>query len=188
MNASSIAATVTKHSRGLADLSGHVEWLIGLIVLIALIYLLMWRSWRRRAQRQSNGLPQLPAVPADAGDTRARLTGRYIASTTAGAWLERITAHGLGARSLAELALTDAGIVVERPAADSFLIPAAALRGARLDQGIAGKVVPEGGLLVITWRHGDRLIDSGFRADHPAGHPAWVTAVNDMTSSTEGVR
>ncbi len=35
-------------------------------------------------------------------------------------------------------------------------MPAAALRGARLDKGIAGKVLPEGGLLVITWGHGDK--------------------------------
>ena len=46
----------------------------------------------------------------------------------------------------------------------------------------------QGGLLVVTWAHGDRLIDSGFRSDHAAEHTAWVDALNSMTndSTTEG--
>lgn len=195
MNTTTLAAQVAKHSYGLADMSGHIEWLIGLIVLIGLIYLLMWRAWRRRVARQSD-LPELPAVPAEPGTPLAELSGRYIASTTAGDWLDPLAARGLGIRSLADLTLTAEGVVVRRRHATDFLIPATALRGARLDNGIAGKVVPEGGLLVITWAHGDRLIDSGFRSGHPAGHGAWVTAVNDLAgeaatapaATTEGAR
>ena len=47
-----------------------------------------------------------------------------------------------------------------RPGAADFFVPADALRGARLDTGIAGKVLAEGGLLVVTWaarRHAARL-------------------------------
>ncbi|MDI5964700.1 hypothetical protein POF50_023040 [Streptomyces sp. SL13] len=183
----SLAASAAKHSVGIADLSGHIAWLVGLLVLIAVVYLLMWRAWRRRAAGQSD-LPELPAVPADPGTALAELSGRYHASTTAGDWLDRIAARDLGSRSLVDLTLTGSGVVVRRPAATDFFIPAAALRGARLDNGIAGKVVPEGGLLVITWAHGDRLIDSGFRSEHPAEHGAWVRALTDLTSTMEGVR
>ncbi|MFC3583527.1 hypothetical protein ACFOSC_06625 [Streptantibioticus rubrisoli] len=116
------------------------------------------------------------------------MSGRYHASTTAGDWLDRIAARGLGTRSLVELTLTEQGVAVRRPAAADFFIPAEALRGARLDKGIAGKVVPDGGLLVITWQHGDRLIDSGFRSEHPAEHPAWVTALSNLNTSKEGAR
>ncbi|RBL87386.1 hypothetical protein DDE05_03755, partial [Streptomyces cavourensis] len=63
-------------------------------------------------------------------------------------------------------------------------IPADALREARLDKALAGKVLPEGGLLIITWAHGETLIDSGFRSDHAAEHQAWVDAVNHLTSTT----
>ncbi len=97
-------------------------------------------------------------------------------------------AHGLGTRSRAELTLTDAGVDVVRPGADDFFVPADALRGARLDKGIAGKVLTEGGLLVVTWAHGERLIDSGFRSDHAAEHHAWVDALNHMINKTEGAR
>ncbi|GHG65583.1 hypothetical protein GCM10018980_57410 [Streptomyces capoamus] len=97
-------------------------------------------------------------------------------------------AHGLGTRSRAELTLTDAGLEVERPGAADFFVPTAALRGARLDKGIAGKVLTEGGLLVVTWAHGDKLIDSGFRSDRAAEHTEWVDTLNQMINDTEGAR
>ncbi len=97
-------------------------------------------------------------------------------------------AHGLGARSRVELTLTDAGLVVERPGANDFFVPAGQLREARLDKGIAGKVLTEGGLLVVTWAHGDRLIDSGFRSDTAAEHNTWVDTLNQMINNTEGAR
>ena len=57
------------------------------------------------------------------------MTGRYHGSTTAGQWLDRIVAHGLGTRSRVELTLTDAGLDVVRPGATDFFVPAGALRG-----------------------------------------------------------
>lgn len=162
-------------------------WVAGLLLVVLLVYLLMWRAWKRRAARQGD-LPELPPLPSQESQAPpeprtpraprvAELTGRYHGSTTSGDWLDRIVARGLGARSLAELTLTGDGVAVRRPGATSFLIPAAAVRGARLDRAIAGKVLTEGGLLVITWEHGGRLIDSGFRSDHPEEHQAWVDAL-----------
>jgi hypothetical protein len=84
-------------------------------------------------------------------------------------------------RSRARLTLTAQGLLVERTGAPGFFVPAAALRGARLDRAIAGKVLPEGGLLVVTWEHGGTLIDSGFRSDHAAEHAAWVAALTRTT-------
>jgi hypothetical protein len=46
-------------------------------------------------------------------------------------------------------------------------------------------VLTEGGLLVVTWEHGDKLIDSGFRSDHAAEHNEWVETLNDMINKTE---
>ena len=182
-----VQAAAAKHSARVTDLGDRLLWVLALAVLVAGVYWLMWRAWRRRADRQAD-LPELPAIPQLAGTPIAKLSGRYHGSTTAGDWLDRINARGLGARSLAELTLTEAGVAVHRPAAGDFLIPAAALRGARLDRGIAGKVVPDGGLLVITWAHGDRLVDSGFRSGHPAEHAAWVEAVEPLSTTTEGAR
>ncbi|MEU6707454.1 PH-like domain-containing protein [Streptomyces wuyuanensis] len=181
------AGEVERKSAEVTDWAARLGWVAGLLLFIALVYWLMRQGWKWRGELQS-GLPELPTAPEDTGEARLRLSGRYHGSTTAGQWLDRIVARGLGNRSRAELTLTDAGIDVVRPGAADFFIPAGALRGARLDKGIAGKVLTEGGLLIVTWEHGDRLIDSGFRSDRAAGHSAWTEAVNSMTKNdtTEG--
>ncbi|MGW3915967.1 PH-like domain-containing protein [Streptomyces sp. NPDC005070] len=178
----SIAAA--QKSAEVTDWSARIGWLVGLALFVALVYWLMREGWKWRGTLQGD-LPQLPAAPEDPGPVRLSMSGRYHGSTTAGQWLDRIVAHGLGTRSRAELTLTDAGLDVVRPGADDFFIPAAQLREARLDKGIAGKVLTEGGLLVVTWAHGDRLLDSGFRSDRAAEHNEWADTLNGMINKTE---
>lgn len=161
----------------------RIAWVAGLLLLVALVYWLMREGWKWRATLQSD-LPELPGVPEDPGEAKLALSGLYHGSTTAGQWLDRIVAHGLGTRSRAELTLTDGGLAVVRPGATGFFVPASRLRGARLGKGIAGKVVTEDGLLVVTWAHGDRLIDSGFRSDRTDEHSEWVDALNGMAGGT----
>ncbi|WTK83368.1 hypothetical protein OG292_34015 [Streptomyces sp. NBC_01511] len=173
-------------SADVTDWAARIGWVVGLLVFIAFVYWLMRQGWKWRGSLQAD-LPELPAIPGTAvpeGDVTLRLSGRYHGSTTAGQWLDRIVAHGLGVRSRVELTLTDAGVAVVRPGATDFLVPAGRLRAARLDKGIAGKVLAEGGLLILTWQHGDRLLDSGFRSDRAAEHTAWVDAVNLMNQAT----
>ncbi|WP_171072786.1 hypothetical protein [Streptomyces sp. DASNCL29] len=176
-------------SQDVTDWAARLGWVVGLLLVIALVYWLMREGWKWRGTLQGD-LPELPQTPAEPGEPKLSMSGRYHGSTTAGQWLDRIVAHGLGTRSRVELTLTDQGVSVVRPGARDFFIPAAELRGARLDKGIAGKVLAEGGLLVITWSHGDRLIDSGFRSDHAAEHPAWVEAlaVKNTEHNQEGAR
>ncbi|PZT74004.1 MULTISPECIES: PH-like domain-containing protein [unclassified Streptomyces] len=179
-------------SAEVTDWSARISWVIGLVVLVVFVYWLMRQGWKWRGNLQSD-LPAPASTPdgfADGsadGEKPLTLTGRYHASTTAGQWLDRIVAHGLGTRSRVELTLTAEGLDVVRPGAAGFFVPAADLRGARTEKALAGKVLPEGGLLVVTWALGDQLIDSGFRSDHAAEHPAWVDAVNHLTSTTEGI-
>jgi hypothetical protein len=135
--------------------------------LLLLAYLAMWRGWKRRARKHA--LP--PLVPADPSAAGLRADGRYFGTTTNGDWLDRVVARGLGTRSTCRLTLSQGGLDVHRPTG-SFRIPAPALRGARRDQGIAGKVVPPNGVLVVTWQHGDLLLDSGFRLDSLEGRPS----------------
>ncbi|MFE5121650.1 hypothetical protein [Streptomyces sp. NPDC056669] len=167
-------------SQDVTDWAARIGWVVGLLLVIALVYWLMREGWKWRGTLQGD-LPELPQTPSDPGEPRLTMSGRYHGSTTAGQWLDRIVAHGLGTRSRVELTLTDQGVSVVRPGARDFFIPAAELRGARLDKGIAGKVLAEGGLLVITWRLGEKLIDSGFRSDHAAEHTAWVDALTELS-------
>ncbi|MFF2202808.1 hypothetical protein [Streptomyces sp. NPDC058145] len=176
-----------KKSAEVTDWGARIGWLVGLALFVALLYWLMREGWKWRGTLQGD-LPAPPSAPDETGPVRLSMSGRYHGSTTAGQWLDRIVAHGLGTRSRAELTLTDAGLEVERPGATDFFVPTAALRGARLDKGIAGKVLTEGGLLVVTWALGDRLIDSGFRSDHAAEHTEWADTLNKMINDTEGAR
>ncbi|GGV10546.1 hypothetical protein GCM10010275_59310 [Streptomyces litmocidini] len=183
------AEAAERKSAEVTDWAGRLGWVVGLLLFVAFVYWLMRQGWKWRGSLQSD-LPDLPAAPEQAGEATLTLSGRYHGSTTAGQWLDRIVAHGLGARSRVELTLTDAGIEVVRPGANDFFVPAAAVRGARLDKGIAGKVLPEGGLLIITWEHGGKPLDSGFRSDRAAEHTAWVEALNSMnavSTTTEGI-
>ncbi|MFJ2116022.1 hypothetical protein ACIOEX_29745 [Streptomyces sp. NPDC087850] len=175
-------------SADVTDWAARIGWVVGLLLFVVFVYWLMRQGWKWRGSLQSD-LPELPTAPEDPGAPKLPLlTGRYHGSTTAGQWLDRIVAHGLGARSRVQLTLTDAGLDVVRPGANDFFVPAGQLSEARLDKGIAGKVLAEGGLLIVTWRHGDKLIDSGFRADRSADHAAWADAINSMNHliTTEG--
>ncbi|MFE1909308.1 hypothetical protein ACFW96_37415 [Streptomyces gardneri] len=182
------AEAADQKSAEVTDWAGRIGWVAGLLLFVVLVYWLMRQGWKWRGSLQSD-LPELPTAPEAPGAARLTLSGRYHGSTTAGQWLDRIVAHGLGTRSRVQLTLTDAGIAVVRPGANDFFIPADALREARLDKGIAGKVLAEGGLLIVTWAHGEKLLDSGFRSDRAAEHTAWVEALNSMnhTTTTEGI-
>lgn len=170
------------------------DWLVPVAVLfglLALAYLGMWRGWRRRESRHD--LPPLHEAPAVADLPPAKLQAgaRYFGTTVSGNWLERVTARGLGARSSTRLSLSAEGLDVIR-LAGSFRIPVDALRGARHDQGLAGKVVPPHGLLVVTWQHGDLTLDTGFRLEPPTPvkgsvaptvtevHNQWVRSISKL--------
>ncbi|MFI8931879.1 hypothetical protein ACIG3E_29915 [Streptomyces sp. NPDC053474] len=171
-------------SAQVTDWAARIGWVVGILLFVALVYWLMREGWKWRGTLQGD-VPELFDAPSEPGATKLELTGRYHGSTTAGQWLDRIVAHGLGTRSRVELTLTETGLDVVRPGARDFFIPKQALREARLDKGIAGKVLAEGGLLIVTWAHGDRLIDSGFRSDHAAEQADWVEAINNMIDHTE---
>jgi hypothetical protein len=157
-----------------------VLWTAVLGGLVLLAWWGMLRGWRRRGDRHD--LPPLPAPTAVGAEAAPLLVaeGRYFGTTVAGAWLDRVVARGLGDRSAARLVLTRAGLDVHRPR-DSFHVPAAAVEGARTDLGVAGKVVPPHGLLVLTWRHGHHLLDSGFRLADSNAHEQWVAALTRLT-------
>ncbi|MDK1473385.1 hypothetical protein QNO07_08110 [Streptomyces sp. 549] len=175
--------TVERKSQEVTDWAARIGWVVGLLLFIALLYWLMREGWKWRGTLQG-GLPE-PAAPGD-GTAEPLLTGegRYHGSTRAGQWLDRIVAHGLGTRSRVSLTLTADGLTVLRPGARDYFVPVADLCGARLDTGIAGKVLTQGGLLVVVWQLGDTRIDSGFRLDRSADHGAWVAAVEELSGGS----
>ena len=142
-----------------------------LVLLVGVVGLGMVAAWRRRGtwQLAELELPPLPPTPAEPGaPLTADTDGVYVSTTTAGNWLDRVTARGLGTRSAATMAVTAAGVSWLRQGAPDVFAAASALVGARRADGIAGKVMPPGGIVVVTWRLGAAQLDTGFR---PASAP-----------------
>ena len=76
------------------------------LVLIGVALTLIAIGWRNRLRRQSDVEP-LPGVPAELGAPLAAADGQYVASTTAGDWLDRIAVHNLGIRTNAKLSVME---------------------------------------------------------------------------------
>jgi hypothetical protein len=164
----------------------RLELVLGCVLLFLLALAGMWAGWRNRADRQAD-LPPLPAVPAGLerlADLAPPLTGLYVGSTAATRWQDRIVAHRLGERAAATARLNSAGVLIARQGSPDVFLPADSLIDARLEPALAGKVVGAGGLLVLRWRLGERLLDTGLRADDKTRYPAWLAAVGTLSTHT----
>ena len=154
--------------RGPDRIGPHLLLALAVFVFVALGWFGMWRGWRRRVRRAHPDLPpppQPPAVGERGTPVVAPVRGLYVGTVTAGNWLDRVAADGLSARATASLQVTELGALIDRDGAGPVWLPAAALRSARVDVALAGKVMGPAGLLVIGWRHGPYELESGFRAD-----------------------
>lgn len=165
----------SEHSAPVTHLGQRIIWTVVTLVVLAGIYLLMWRGWKRRQARQAD-VPPLNEIPegafpgagvgADAGTGEAEsFEVVYVSTTSEGDWLDRIAVHGLGERSNARVHVAEAGVLIDREPTAVF-IPADAVRGVRPASGMAGKYLRDEGLVVITWQHGDRTLDTGVDPRH----------------------
>ena len=160
----------------MTDLGARLFWTAVCALVLLGVIALMWRGWRRRVARQGD-VPPLSAVPPSLGPPMTEAEVVYVVTTTAGDWLDRIAARGLGVRSRAVLEVHQAGLLIDRDGAPAVWIAAGQLRGARRGRGIAGKFTEEGGLVVVTWAHGDRILDTGVRALERDRHAELVAAI-----------
>jgi hypothetical protein len=156
-----------------------------MLALIALAVWAMRRGWRHRQRRQADVPAPADAPPADAllGDP---VDGLFAGTGVNGDWMDRIVVHDLGVRSRATVAWGPDGIWFDRQGARSVFIPAAAVVGVRTDRGVAGTVRSKDGMVVVTWRLGDRVVDTGFRADATADHATVLDGL--VTTFATGVQ
>ena len=151
-----------------------------LLLLVPLLWGLMWWGWRGRSRRQAS-----VAAPAGAPDRLGDavvgpLEAVYVSSTRAGDWLDRVVVHGLGERAAASVAVHPEGVLVARTGAPDVWVPAEALDDVRRDRGAAGKFVDAEGLVVLTWRLGDDLLDTYLRTRYEADREPLAAAVRDL--------
>ncbi|MFF2031449.1 hypothetical protein [Arthrobacter sp. NPDC058192] len=156
--------------------------LIFTLVLIGAALTLIAVGWRNRLRRQ-NDVEPLPEVPAGLGAALASADGQYVASTTAGDWLDRIAVHQLGIRTNAELSVHPDGVLFDRAGAGPVYIPAGQLTGVRQESGMAGKFVEKDGLLVLSWMLGSRELDTGFRTRRADDKTILFNALQNLISA-----
>ncbi|MCI9869301.1 PH-like domain-containing protein [Arthrobacter humicola] len=152
------------------------------LVLIGVALALIAVGWRNRLRRQSDVEP-LPEVPAELGAPLAAADGQYVASTTAGDWLDRIAVHNLGIRTNAKLSVHPEGVLFERAGAGPVFIPAGRLTGVRQESGMAGKFVEKDGLLVLSWMLGSHELDTGYRTRRAEDKAVLLTTLQDLISA-----
>ena len=150
-----------------------------MLSLAVIVIALLGIGWRNRLRRQADVDP-LPEIPGALGAALAVADGQYVASTTAGDWLDRIAVHNLGIRTNAELSVHPEGVLFDRSGAAPVFIPAASLTGVRQESGMAGKFVEKDGLLVLSWMLGTRELDSGFRTRHADDKAKLLNALQDL--------
>lgn len=149
------------------------------IALVLAIFALMAAGWRSRKRAQA-AFPELPAVPelADAGLT---IPGQYVSTTKAGDWLDRIAVHGLGVRSGAQLELHPDGVLLQRSGGVPLFLARESIEEIRTEGGMAGKFVEKDGLVVLTWRLGEELLDTGFRTRKAEDRSRLLAALEELT-------
>jgi hypothetical protein len=157
--------------------------ILGTLLVIGGGWFGMYRGWRNRQARQA-GLAPLPELPA--GDRTRGIEGVYVATTTAGDWMDRIAVHELGVRSNGDLAVSAAGLIFHRQGATDVFIPVDHLTGVRTDRGIAGKVTAEAsGLVVVTWSHDGKELDTGFRPRRKADTVPLTDSISTLIGASE---
>lgn len=159
-----------------------MRWLA--VVLLVLALLLLWRmafmGYRGRALRQRNEFPR-PLGSRNWKGLHGQVEGVYVSTTDAENALDRIAAHGLGTRSAVSLGFVEEGIGVQREGARSFVIPTDAIVGVGHGPGMVGKWIgKEKGLIVLRWKLGERVVDTGIKPRHPDQGATFAEQVEEL--------
>jgi hypothetical protein len=124
----------------------------------------MYLGWRARARRDS-GHTALPAMPEKTGAVRYEASGLYVATTLLEQPLERVALRGLGFRSRASVRVYREGIALELTGQEPVFLSRERILSVQRATWTIDKAVEAGGLVVISWRLGDRDVDTYVRFD-----------------------
>ena len=165
-----------------------MKWiaLLALLLVLLLLWRQMFAGWRARARRQAD-----VAAPAGLGARTpgpGAVEGTYVSTVEAGNALERIAVHGLGTRSAVTVVVDAGGVTLLRQGARSFRIPRTDLLGVGRGAGMAGKWVGGEGLVVLRWKLGERVVDTGVRPRRAEEGNRLVQQVEQVLGSQGGSR
>lgn len=166
-----------------------MRWIAVILLVLALLILwrMMFAGYRGRALKQKM-LPR-PVGARNWEALSGAVEGIYVSTTDSENTLDRIAAHGLGTRSAVAMGFVDGGVGFLRQGARSFVVPADAIVGVGHGPGMVGKWMGRGdGLIVLRWKIGDRVVDTGVKARHPSEGAKFAEAVEELVRSRKTQR
>ncbi|WP_189587236.1 MULTISPECIES: ABC transporter permease [Kocuria] len=154
-----------------------------LAVFVIVLFSLVGRAWLRRT-RQAEESGSLPVLPADIEDREptAVIPGMYVATCRHRDHLQRLMAHNLGLRTSATVFIYPDGVLYDRDGADALWVDAAAVVDHGTTSGMVGKFVERDGIVVVSWRFHDQVVDTGMRTKTREGKTEFLEALSTLVA------
>ena len=138
----------------------RLAFTVGVLAVIALSVWGMYHSWKRRAAVE---LP-VASRPADFA-VDLEVPGRYLGTSPAADWMQRVVANGMGAPGNATAAIGRRGVLMSRVGESDLFIDADQVTDVVIGRGVAGQVAEKDGVVLWNWHAGQTALQSGFRPD-----------------------
>lgn len=151
------------------------------VLVVVVAFVGMRKGWVRKINRYAN-LPEPQRVPSSkvlVGPFSIRLAG----TVRAGHWLDRITNHGLGTPRSAVIAVHERELSISDEQW-SLVIDRSAIANVETGRGLAGDVVDDDGMIIITWLLGDTYVATGIRVYRHEEHNELLAALAALTGTT----
>jgi hypothetical protein len=124
----------------------------GALVILALVgvLFLMYLGWQHRRRRQS-GLEVAQVPEPERGDALLEVTGFYVATTTAGDPLDRLTIPGLAFRGRVTVTVHGAGVAIAVQGERDVFVRKQRIRSVGTSTWTIDRVVEQGGMVRLDW-------------------------------------
>lgn len=166
------------------------EKLLTAVILAAFVIVLftvVGRAWLRRS-RQAEAAGSLPALPTDIEDREptAVIPGMYVATCQHRNHLQRLMGHNLGLRTSATARVYSDGVLYDRDGAPALWVDSDAMVEHGTTSGMVGKFVERDGIVVLSWRFHDQVVDTGMRTQSRDGKTQLLDALSSLIADHNG--
>ncbi|SDS50565.1 hypothetical protein [Paraoerskovia marina] len=162
-------------------------WVVVGLVLVALVV----RGFVRMRRRGVDTIGDLPGRPDDLGEiVLGAVDVTYVSSTLAGEALARVGVHHLGDRSRGTATVHENGVVVERSGSAPLYVGRSALEGVHITNGMVGKQLGTGTIVVLTWKapatapNDSITLDTGLHVRRTSDREQLIAAIDALVPST----
>ncbi|MGB4778430.1 hypothetical protein [Microbacterium sp.] len=157
--------------------------LLVMIVLAVVLLAIGIAAWRRRTRRDAGIAAPVGEVPVGAVE-RAHVSALYVATTPHDEPLERLAIRGMGFRSRADVTVTDRGVALDLTGQPRLFLAVGHIVEVDLATVAIDRVVEPSGLVRLTWRVGDRFVDSYLRPQDGSARALADTVAATLPAST----